>query len=186
MGNMVKAQNGQTLLDIALQTSGHNEGVFDLAIANGWAVTEEVATNSFVKTVAVLKQDIVSRYASLGIYPASNIGGTYAPTGFSFTAFAPPKTQTVLVAEGQEIVDVALMETGGIESAFEVAHRLGIAITDALRAGIDRVLTPDSVYKNRVLRFYSERGIIPATHLDKTYLPAGVNYWGIEFDFIIS
>lgn len=66
---MVKER--QTLLDIALQTSGSVEAVVDLALANGLSITDELSDGQVLEVVEVKDVAVVSRYEISGIFPAT-------------------------------------------------------------------------------------------------------------------
>lgn len=61
----------QTMLDVALQTSGSLEGLMALSIANGRSVTDELKDGEELETVEVADATVVERYNVDGIYPAT-------------------------------------------------------------------------------------------------------------------
>ena len=75
----MKTLNKQSTLDLALQTSGHVEGVMGLAQENEISITEvlEPAQALETKDVAVLDSDIQGFYSGRKIRPAteSGVGG---------------------------------------------------------------------------------------------------------------
>lgn len=70
MGTVV-VKDRQTLLDIALQTSGSMEAVVDLALANGLSITDELSDGRVLETVEVIDAEVVERYEINGIFPAT-------------------------------------------------------------------------------------------------------------------
>lgn len=70
MGTVI-VKDRQTLLDIALQTSGSMEAVVDLALANGLSITDELSDGRVLETVEVIDAAVVERYEINGIFPAT-------------------------------------------------------------------------------------------------------------------
>lgn len=70
MGTII-VKDRQTLLDIALQTSGSMEAVMDLALANGLSITDELSDGRVLETVEVIDAAVVERYEINGIFPAT-------------------------------------------------------------------------------------------------------------------
>ncbi len=61
--NKVTVTEGQSLLDICLQTLGSTEALFDLATANGLAITDQLTPGQVLKVpAAVLRQSGVAAY----------------------------------------------------------------------------------------------------------------------------
>jgi len=71
---------------------------------------------------------------------------------------------TVTILEGQSLLDIALQELGSLEGAYALAVLNGLSLTDSLAAGMLLQL-PDVVDK-RIVNYYSERNIRPATMFD--------------------
>ena len=69
----VKVKDRQTLLDIALQTSGSVEAVMELAIANGRSVTAALEDGEELETVEVADATVVERYAVEGVCLATEV-----------------------------------------------------------------------------------------------------------------
>ena len=67
----ITVKDRQTLLDIALQTSGSVEAVVDLALANGLSITDELADGNELATAGVAEEAVVNRYEINGIFPAT-------------------------------------------------------------------------------------------------------------------
>lgn len=95
------------------------------------------------------------------------------------------------VKDRQSLLDLAIINGGNIETAMAIAEANGISITTELEEG--RVLEiPDCLTNidKRTIEKYNVLGLEPATELsaeDKAACPyGGINYMGIEVDFIIS
>lgn len=63
----------QSLLDIALQTSGSVEAAYDLAAANDVSVSEPLEPGMLLDTVAVADRKVFERYAARQIQPATEL-----------------------------------------------------------------------------------------------------------------
>ena len=63
----------QTLLDVAIQTSGSLEGLIALAIVNGRSVTDELADGEELQEAEVVDSNVVERYKVEEIFPATEI-----------------------------------------------------------------------------------------------------------------
>lgn len=69
----VKPFDRQSLLDIAIQTSGSVEAAFELAAKNDIAISEELARDAELETVAVVDKIVLSRYEARNVRPATEI-----------------------------------------------------------------------------------------------------------------
>ena len=94
------------------------------------------------------------------------------------------------VRNNQTLLDVAVQECGNVESAFEIAERNDLALTDELQTGqtLDiPVTTPSS---ETVAQDLAAEGVKPATAPspeDIEMAPyGGIGYMGIEVDFVVS
>lgn len=66
----VKVLNRQSLIDVALQTSGAMAAVFELALRNGIAITDDVSGMELV-TVKSADKLVSRRYAETNLHPAT-------------------------------------------------------------------------------------------------------------------
>lgn len=67
------AKDRQSVIDIAIQTSGDVSAAADVAIDNGISVTDDLALGDILTAVAVVDKNVVNRYAEKGIIPATAI-----------------------------------------------------------------------------------------------------------------
>lgn len=93
------------------------------------------------------------------------------------------------VRNGQSLLDIALQECGDASAAFELALRNGLALSDELTNG-DELELP-TVEDKRTVAQYRADSVFPATAItgeqyNETIEGEGVEFWGIEFDFIVS
>lgn len=74
----------QSLLDIAVQTSGSVEAAFDLAAANDVSVSEPLPAGMQIETVATIDKLVLERYMARQIRPATELSDEeieVAPSG---------------------------------------------------------------------------------------------------------
>lgn len=67
----VLVQQGQSLLDIALQTTGSAEAAFDLALKNGLSITDDLSAGDELLTTDLFNKHIKSYYDNRNIKPAT-------------------------------------------------------------------------------------------------------------------
>ncbi|MCZ2393424.1 MAG: hypothetical protein LC105_06190 [Chitinophagales bacterium] len=95
--------------------------------------------------------------------------------------------KTIVVHNHQSLLDIAIQASGTVETVFELCG--DCSITDDLVAGDLIQYDVLSKMENRVLENYLRKGYIPATALtEETVLPVvgGIDYMGIEIDFVVS
>ncbi len=69
----VKVLDRQSLIDIALQTSGGMEAALSLAIKHDIAISEPLAPDAELETVAVTDRLVLNRYEARRVRPATEI-----------------------------------------------------------------------------------------------------------------
>lgn len=92
----------------------------------------------------------------------------------------------ITVKARQTLLDIALQETGSAEQALQIAIDNNIPVTCKFKSG--ETLKVSAIEKGRdVLEVYHEKRIIPATapSIQQETL-GGIEYMGIEIDFIVS
>lgn len=92
-----------------------------------------------------------------------------------------------IVREGQNILDVALLMTGSVEGAVMLCLENNLSLTETLADGMS--LSCSAVTDADVVRRYSVQDISPATALtadDAILAQGGIDFMGIEIDFIVS
>ena len=91
------------------------------------------------------------------------------------------------ILNGQSLFDIALESNGSTLSAFEIALKNGISVTEILETG-NSLLTHVSKYENRsVLNYFASRNI--ATELQVTFddiESSGIGFMIIENNFIVQ
>lgn len=97
-----------------------------------------------------------------------------------------------IILNRQSLLDIVLQECGSLDSIFSLAEQNGIAVTDDLPAGKELEYTLEDITQKQVVISLANRGIKPATAIssdllsDGELLLEGVEFWGIEYDFIVS
>lgn len=96
------------------------------------------------------------------------------------------------VLDSQSLWDIALQELGDITGIVEFAEREDVGLTDDLPVGKELEI-PQELMDKRLVAYYSGNGIYPATAIspvlvegEGSLLLEGIEFWGIEYDFIIS
>lgn len=92
----------------------------------------------------------------------------------------------VTVQDGQSLVDIALQVYGSAEGTFILARNNGLAISDPVEPG--QILTYDEqkTADRKVVAYYAEHGISPATTISEDDIRGGIGYMGIGIDFRVS
>jgi hypothetical protein len=98
----------------------------------------------------------------------------------------------VEIKEGQTLPDILIQELGDMERLFEVALLNEMSVTDELAAG-DFILVPESENsKKNIVKIFSDPANKPASGSteggagDWLNVLEGIDYWAIQYDFIIS
>ncbi|MRG45493.1 hypothetical protein GFS24_10225 [Chitinophaga sp. SYP-B3965] len=98
--------------------------------------------------------------------------------------------QKTTVRNEQNLLDIALQESGSILSVFELAIQNNISITATVTPGISLLCNNLSGAKE-ILRYYKENNLFPATG-NAVDLPVdlrpleGIDYWAVEVDFKVQ
>lgn len=96
----------------------------------------------------------------------------------------------VTITERQSILDIALQHGGSFEAAHDIAQLNDLSMTDDLCTG-SQLETPVSDNKE-VADYYAVNDLHPASSItDEQILEIldtgeGIEFWSIEFDFIVS
>ena len=91
---------------------------------------------------------------------------------------------SVTVRRRQSLYDIALQYCGSAMAAVEIAQLNDIPVHEDLLPG--QALEIPSVYDRKVVRKYRVSGIAPTTGSVDELSSEGINYMGIEIDFIIQ
>jgi hypothetical protein len=84
----------------------------------------------------------------------------------------------------QSLFDIAVQTTGGAETAFDLALANDISLTeDPL---LKQELTPVASVNRGIVSYYAAYRLQPATWTTGIDEEEGINYWCIEYNFIVS
>ena len=89
----------------------------------------------------------------------------------------------VFVISGQSILDVAVQHSGSVEACFDLAIRNNLSLTGGLVPGV--ALNLGQPLNNDIVNFFRANKKQPASYMG-TIQPAGIGYWAIEIDFVVS
>lgn len=90
------------------------------------------------------------------------------------------------IKAGQTINDIAIQQCGTAESRFDIALLNGMGITDALTPG-QQIATGGTVVFD-VADYFRKYKLYPSSAATQTadLAPQGVEFWAVEFDFVVS
>lgn len=69
----VKPLDRQSLIDVAIQTSGSVEAAFDLSVKNDVAISQELAAGAELEAVGTVDKTVLNRYEAQKIRPATEL-----------------------------------------------------------------------------------------------------------------
>ncbi len=86
----------------------------------------------------------------------------------------------------QSLFDLAIQHAGAADDAIAIALENGLSLTDDIIPGQNINTTEPKA--NSITQYYATNQLQPATAVSTTEinLPGGINYMGIEIDFIVS
>ena len=90
---------------------------------------------------------------------------------------------------GQTPIDLAVQTAGVAEAAILIAIANNVSLTDDLSVGSS--LADIAVQNSNIATYYANKGLKPATAIASTSSSsssglAGIEYWIIETDFVVS
>ena len=165
MEQKITVTNNQNILDIAVKELGGLSGLFAAAQANGISITDDLDGMVLLldvpenKTVEVVRADETQVEEQLFIHPIYQ----------------------------QNLLDIALQESGSISAVFDYMLLNGISLTEPLPESLKIA----AVAEKDILDFYKFHNVRPATggEVNKDSIPEykeGIDYWAIGIDFIVS
>lgn len=93
--------------------------------------------------------------------------------------------KSVTIQAGQTALDLCIQHSGSIESLFESAEASGAKIVETLEPG-NSFLVDDSAAVLKVLNYYSDRKLSPATPLPAEAPTSGIGFIVIGSTFIVA
>lgn len=94
--------------------------------------------------------------------------------------------KVIRVIERQSLFDIAIQEGGLLEAVMDLAPLNGISITDILDVGQELII--DEVRDRDVYDYFANRSLKIEADVDgdSEVNLEGVEFWGIEIDFVVS
>ena len=184
----MKVLSGQSLFDIAIQSCGGTDAAFELAVLNGLNLMDDLIPGQELALPEVVNPDIALYFKNKNIQPATLITvqaqviGSVVDTVIRDVATIQSNLITTL--DGQSLFDIAVQEFGSIEAAFALATLNGLSVTDELTPGT--LLQKTGIINKKIVSYYSDKNIKPATGGIVTSTIGGIEYWAIETEFIVS
>lgn len=95
-----------------------------------------------------------------------------------------------IVRQGQNLLDIALQSTGNADTALDIALANGLCLSDDLTVGQPIDIADTLAVNENVRNTYRTQTIYPATGItiantaDAPF--EGIEFWAIEYDFIIN
>lgn len=91
-----------------------------------------------------------------------------------------------IITDKQSLLDIAILTTGKAEQAMQIAIKNGLPLSEDVQPGTI-LQTPETIQNKQTVQYFNVNTIAPATALnEETIVNGGINYMGIEIDFIIS
>ncbi len=93
----------------------------------------------------------------------------------------------IRVLHKQNLLDISIQHTGTIENCFKIAVANGLSVSDEIVPGQELIIPNDIKIDTQILNYYQSKEIQPATaELPKFKKLEGIDYWGIDYDFIVK
>lgn len=95
----------------------------------------------------------------------------------------------IIISEKQTLLDIAIQETGSLESVFEIAEANGLVVSDILEPGLELKIPGGLIIDTDVFSFFQSNGLFPANGYSDDELQEkfdGIDFWAIEDDFIVQ
>lgn len=95
--------------------------------------------------------------------------------------------RSIKIQEGQTLVDIAMQYCGDALAVFDVAELNGIGITDEPEIGQILFVPDPAIDKIKIVEAF--RKLVPASKGDtdvSDLANAGIDFWAIEEDFMVS
>ena len=94
--------------------------------------------------------------------------------------------KTTIASYKQTLFDIALQNDGTADSAIDIALNNSLCLSDDIEPGQEITLN-DTPQKQQMAKYYSVNALQPATAIDQSIvINGGINYMGIEIDFMVS
>lgn len=179
----MKAQENQTLIDIAIQCTGSADAAYDIALLNGLSVSDILVPGIDLILPSVINPDVVAYYSTKAISPATawldNVGRVLSAADVIISDETLLTTDLITTLEGQTLIDIAIQTCGSADAVFDLAVANGMSISDDLMPGTK--LIPVAAIVPKIVSYYKQKGITPATGVVIDSEEFGI--FDVEFDF---
>ena len=166
---MIYTAEGQSVLDIAIQENGSVLAAFELALANGISITDNL-------DYLLPKSIPQKKYESFDVT--------------SFLILANKRNEIITIIENQSLLDVAIQADGNAQAAFEWALNNGISITDSLVPGQQFKMPKSEAFRHEDLSIYfKSRNVATGFSIENSDLPIpleGIGAMIIETSYIVN
>jgi hypothetical protein len=188
----------QSIFDLAVICAGSAEAAYELAVANGLSVTDDLVTGETLNQASVLNADVAAYYKNKGLQPATAITvlaelvTSVIDTYIDYATIV--QSDEVIVLDNQDFFDLAVIYCGSADAAYEFALLNEMSVSAELTAGTK--LKKPAVVNTKIQNYYKTKGLQPATGStisggtggggETPSGEQGIGYWAIEVDFIVS
>ncbi len=165
----IQLQAGETLFDVAIKRYGHMQGLLNLIIDNDLGFTDEP------KPGVVLEIDNSVSFKNL--------------KKIKIATQVDELPNEAVVKARQNLFDMSLQIYGDLSGLIELAEDNDLNLTQELTPGT-KLKSRIEVKNKQVVSFFKARKNKPATGLSisetEKLKPEGIDYWAIEYDFVVS
>lgn len=165
----IKSYRDESAVDICIRGYNHLEGLISVCRDNGIACDFEETTEQQRLIDDALKAELANNRPLFTVKPV-------------------PKSEEVIVSKGQNLVDLALQETGSVEGLLSVLRNNNYAPDDdAVPGTVLKTMTVD-VVDDKVKTFYRSLSYVVNTGDSSTEEPitGGIGVMIIEDTFIVG
>lgn len=193
--------HNQSVLDVTLQYTGSMAKLFDLALLNGFSITQELVSGSSCATPSVDDETVFGYFAAKALIPSTAISASdslpvdpglleviasFGLAEYSQNTTLPLNVNVVL--HNQSVFDMTLQHTGSYTKIFDLAIQNGFSITQELEAG-SFCKTP-SVDDKAIFGHFAAKALIPASAITAFEIDEinrlGIGTMIIETNFIVT
>ncbi len=167
MTKSINIKAGENLFDAAIRMYGDMSGLLHLVEFNNVGFTDEIRAGQVISG-----DDISFEKKTVNV--------------ILLTEIIP---NSIEVEAGQSLFDIAVQEYGSIEGLFHLTQDNNLSLTEELEPA-KSISVRTEASKQNVVDFFKGRNLKPATGLTPTeneqLKPEGIEYWAIEYDFVVS
>jgi hypothetical protein len=166
---MIYINEGQSVLDIAIQENGSVLAAFELALVNGLSITDDL---DYLPLKSIQKKEYESLDVTLFLKKVNN------------------RKATVIIIENQSLFDIAIQVDGNALAAFDWALSNGLSITDSMEIGKKLKMPKSELYRyDDLSSYFKGRNVATGHSIENSDLPIdqeGIGAMIIETSFIVN